>query len=428
MHSRYIVLLGLILFKTFIFSEQNVDFKFEKVAPVVWAETDHHIHTQTKDSLILLHLDNTCSILKKSYPKGFQNCNLFYKQLIEDVFVDHCKEHLNFGEIDNKKTKATTKTHLMEQKTTKSRQLLIAPFVEGMVAIGTLVFGYESVQFAKIFHANYQTAIEQTKLVQSDILRIQQQSNELFRELTRKLKPFEIGTEMRKDYLRTSISLKELVGKAISKQDFSKEFKVVFGDIQLCEENNCPLNVSRFNGCYYKKNETDIDLVAFLIVTPLIIPSLKILEAHPFPIIYQENDKTCIYKYAGAKHLVFNTNSGCIWPLHISIPPESRPKSFRLMSSKGNCEKWQNNKENPTYSLDQCYSRSDLASYEMVWPHIEHDSDFVYVYCWNHTIRYNNISQPCENAVYRLPKYPPFYLNNVQSNKFYKKALQRIKE
>ena len=251
MHSRYIVLLGLILFKTFIFSEQNVDFKFEKVAPVVWAETDHHIHTQTKDSLILLHLDNTCSILKKSYPKGFQNCNLFYKQLIEDVFVDHCKEHLNFGEIDNKKTKATTKTHLMEQKTTKSRQLLIAPFVEGMVAIGTLVFGYESVQFAKIFHANYQTAIEQTKLVQSDILRIQQQSNELFRVLTRKLKPFEIGTEMRKDYLRTSISLKELVGKAISKQDFSKEFKVVFGDIQLCEENNCPLNVSRFNGFYY---------------------------------------------------------------------------------------------------------------------------------------------------------------------------------
>ena len=157
--------------------------------------------------------------------------------------------------------------------------------------------------------------------------------------------------------------------------------------------------------------------MAFLIVTPLIIPNLKILEAHPFPIIHQENDKTCVYKYAGAKHLVFNTNSGCTWPLHISIPPESRPKSFRLMSSKGNCEKWQNNKENPTYSLDQCYSRSDLASYEMVWPHIEHDSDFVYVYCWNHTIRYNNISQPCENAVYRLPKYPPFYLNNVQSNK-----------
>ncbi|KAJ6223573.1 hypothetical protein RDWZM_002118 [Blomia tropicalis] len=189
------------------------------------------------------------------HQSGFQNCNLFYKQLIENVFVDHCEEHLNFkvhlGEIDNKKTKATTKTHFMEQKTTKSRQLLIAPFVEGMVAIGTLVFGYEAVQFAKIFHANYQTAIEQTKLVQSDILRIQQQSNELFCELTRDLKPFEIGIEIRKDYLKTSISLKEFVGKATSKQDFSKEFKVVFGDIQLCEENNCPLNVSRFDGFYY---------------------------------------------------------------------------------------------------------------------------------------------------------------------------------
>ena len=71
MHSRYIIILGLLLFKIYTFSEQNNDFEFEKVA--VWAETYHHINTQAKNSLILIYLDNTCSIFKKSYPKRFQN-------------------------------------------------------------------------------------------------------------------------------------------------------------------------------------------------------------------------------------------------------------------------------------------------------------------------------------------------------------------
>ncbi|KAI2807373.1 hypothetical protein BLOT_009338 [Blomia tropicalis] len=160
--------------------------------------------------------------------------------IILGLFVNKCQEHFNFGKIDNnKKTKATNKTHLIEQiKTTKSKkpkQLIIATFVKGLIAIGTLVFGYEAVQFAKIFYANYQTAIEQTKLVQADILRIQQQSinNQLFRELTRELQTFEIATKMKEYFLETSTILKDFIGKTTNKQDFSKEFKVVFGDIHV---------------------------------------------------------------------------------------------------------------------------------------------------------------------------------------------------
>ena len=111
--------------------------------------------------------------------------------------------------------------------------MIIATFVKGLIAIGTLVFGYEAVQFAKIFYANYQTAIEQTKLVQADILRIQQQSNQLFRELTRELQTFEIATKMKEYFLETSTILKDFIGKTTNKQDFSKEFKVVFGDIHV---------------------------------------------------------------------------------------------------------------------------------------------------------------------------------------------------
>ena len=64
-----------------------------------------------------------------------------------------------------------------------------------------------------------------------------------------------------------------------------------------------------------------------------------------------------------------------------------------------------------------CYNKSKLSYGLKLWTHIEHEKDIVYIYCWNHTIMFMNISQVCENAVYKLLKNGSFFLDSVQFSK-----------
>ena len=66
------------------------------------------------------------------------------------------------------------------------------------------------------------------------------------------------------------------------------------------------------------------------------------------------------------------------------------------------------------------YSISKLHTAIKIWPRIEHEKDFVYIYCWNQTLKYANFSRKCENSIYKLPKDLPFFLdghlyNNLKS-------------
>ncbi|KAJ6215373.1 hypothetical protein RDWZM_009873, partial [Blomia tropicalis] len=67
---------------------------------------------------------------------------------------------------------------------------------------------------------------------------------------------------------------------------------------------------------------------------------------------------------------------------------EQRPMSIELISYQGDCEPIEDEKEASKYVVDTCYKK--LSYGVKLWPHVEHEKDFAYIYCWNHTITYNN--------------------------------------
>lgn len=163
-------------------------------------------------------------------------------------------------------------------------------------------------------------------------------------------------------------------------------------------------------------------MLTFHTENPSIKNNFKIFEANPFPIIHWVNDTLCYYNYVGEKFIIFEETSGCVWPLITSSDMNlaNGPTTFELASSEGECESMVEDAQHPKYNIDKCIPKSKLHNAVKIWPRIEHEKDFVYIYCWNQTLKYANFSRKCENSIYKLPKDLPFFLdghlyNNLKS-------------
>ena len=102
-------------------------------------------------------------------------------------------------------------------------------------------------------------------------------------------------------------------------------------------------------------NQTDVDLLTIHISNTKINSNLKVLSAHPFPIVHWVNESSlCYYQYQGIKHLVFDEISGCVWPI---IAPkqvnfEQRPMSIELIFYQEDCEPVRFSSRNTHFTFD----------------------------------------------------------------------------
>ena len=56
-------------------------------------------------------------------------------------------------------------------------------------------------------------------------------------------------------------------------------------------------------------------MIKIRIENQTIDPNFKDFEAHPFTVIHSDNNTLCYYKYIGEKYVVYQMNTGCVWPL-----------------------------------------------------------------------------------------------------------------
>ncbi|KAI2803792.1 hypothetical protein BLOT_007928 [Blomia tropicalis] len=190
------------------------------------------------------------------------------------------------------------------------------------------MFGVELFQEVKSFKGKIESTLEHMKSVESEIIKIQKQTNQMFRQVTSELHSFEILTQLRENVLKSNILLTNLFNNAEEKKDFSHHVKSLFGNLQICNNKICPLKLSEYKGCSYRMNQTDVDLLTIHISNTKINSNLKVLSAHPFPIVH--------------------------WPI---IAPkqvnfEQRPMSIELISYQGDCEPIRFSSRNTHFTFD----------------------------------------------------------------------------
>ena len=223
----------------------NFGEKVVKVAPVLWKETDHHIKSSepTQDTLIITYLKNPCSIFKNVDEKNLLDCENSYNELIKDVIVEHCNEDSDLKQINEK-------TSQLKQKKIRHPRFIIA----SVVIIGNLLLGIETFVEFKRMQWKFQQTVEQIKSVEAEILQVLNKSMHMIRKLSDELYSFEVSTKLSQQIMKKNILLERLFQRATKNQDFSREFKYLFGDLEVCENKTCPLKLAKFKGFYLYKN------------------------------------------------------------------------------------------------------------------------------------------------------------------------------
>ena len=161
-------------------------------------------------------------------------------------------------------------------------------------------------------------------------------------------------------------------------------------------------------------------MITMRIENNIINPNFKVFEAHPFTLVHSDNTSFCYYKYIGEKYIVYQMNTGCVWPLFnpTVINLADNQLAFDFQPTDGICLPMLNESVDSSYVIDKCKTKSNDSSFAafQVWPKIVQEKDFVYIYCFNHSITYQGITEECGNAVYKLPLNSKFYLNGIEYN------------
>ncbi|KAJ6217706.1 hypothetical protein RDWZM_008863 [Blomia tropicalis] len=255
----------------------------------------------------------------------------------------------------------------------------------------------------KRMQAEFKKTIEQIRSVESDIIQSQQMLVDSLRETNAKLETLDMTFKLVNKIMKTGIIMERLFQRAKNNQDFSKEFQHIYGNLEFCDKNySCPMKVAQFKGCFYKKNQTEINMITMRIENNIINPNFKVFEAHPFTLVHSDNTSFCYYKYIGEKYIVYQMNTGCVWPLFnpTVINLADNQLAFDFQPTDGICLPMLNESVDSSYVIDKCKTKSNDSSFTafQVWPKIVQEKDFVYIYCFNHSITYQGITEECGNA------------------------------
>ncbi|KAI2805666.1 hypothetical protein BLOT_004667 [Blomia tropicalis] len=395
MHFTNFILRSLLMatfINIFIHQSSSATNNLEKVGPVLWGETNHHIkfNGPPLNALIVAYLTNPC-FLPEKHLYSLNYCKSCYKDLIEEVITENCVEEVDQIQTINQ-INSTTKSR-------KSRGI-----VSEFAAFSTLILSFQTFMEVKRMQAEFKKTIEQIRSVESDIIQSQQMLVDSLRETNAKLETLDMTFKLVNKIMKTGIIMERLFQRAKNNQDFSKEFQHIYGNLEFCDKNySCPMKVAQFKGCFYKKNQTEINMITMRIENNIINPNFKVFEAHPFALVHSDNISFCYYKYIGEKYIVYQMNTGCVWPLFnpTVINLADNQLAFDFQPTDGICLPMLNESVDSSYVIDKCKTKSNDSSFTafQVWPKIVQEKDFVYIYCFNHSITYQGITEECGNAI-----------------------------
>ncbi|KAI2805972.1 hypothetical protein BLOT_004983 [Blomia tropicalis] len=325
MHFTNFILRSLLMatfINIFIHQSSSATNNLEKVGPVLWGETNHHIkfNGPPLNALIVAYLTNPC-FLPEKHLYSLNYCKSCYKDLIEEVITENCVEEVDQIQTINQ-INSTTKSR-------KSRGI-----VSEFAAFGTLILSFQTFMEVKRMQAEFKKTIEQIRSVESDIIQSQQMLVDSLRETNAKLETLDMTFKL-----------------------------VVFTK---------------------KKNQTEINMITMRIENNIINPNFKVFEAHPFTLVHSDN-------------------TSCVWPLFnpTVINLADNQLAFDFQPTDGICLPMLNESVDSSYVIDKCKTKSNDSSFAafQVWPKIVQENDFVYIYCFNHSITYQGITEECGNAI-----------------------------
>ena len=240
MHFTNFILRSLLMatfINIFIHQSSSATNNLEKVGPVLWRETNHHIkfNRPPLNALIVAYLTNPC-FLPEKHLYSLNYCKSYYKDLIEEVITENCVEEVDQIQTINQ-INSTTKSR-------KSRNI-----VSEIAAFGTLILSFQTFMEVKRMQAEFKKTIEQIRSVESDIIQSQQMLVDSLRETDAKLETLDMTFKLVNKIMKTGIIMERLFQRTKNNQDFSKEFQHIYGNLEFCDKNySCPMKVAQFKG------------------------------------------------------------------------------------------------------------------------------------------------------------------------------------
>jgi len=168
---------------------------------------------------------------------------------------------------------------------------------------------------------------------------------------------------------------------------------------------SCPLRLATAKKCFFHSDMKDLYLTFDV---PKIDADLQLVEADPFKLMLQTENKTCQVKYIGPQNAIVSNKEGCTYAVNL----KSQATHDLILSPSSGCEPGSHDTNNRHFGIERCDPRRehDERGFIQIKPH--HGSNLIY--CPKSFITFDGKTAPCPEDVFILPIVASFKINNVE--------------
>jgi len=317
--------------------------------------------------------------------------------------------------------------HYQIKKTRTKRFVMVGAVVlSAIVVVGLGITGVAVAATNKVEISNQRTKLdlqqksldfvsEQTNFTEIAVRKLRQDINILADETRIHEADFEEvkmkspGTNYAISYITTRFVLGKQIIKEATKKWRNHELYpglMDFLNMTLPCGLSCPLNLAVPKGCNLSPDQKDLHID---LDVPTVNQEVTFVEADPFDLFMQTENKTCKINYTGPKNAILSNKDGC--PLAMNI--KCTRMYDLIISPHQTCLNNTKTKDGGSYfSISQCYPRGsrDHEDFVQIKPH--HGS--LHVYCYGSNITIDGHEQDCPEGVFILPLSAAFQINGQE--------------
>ena len=382
--------------------------------PIIWKKTQHAVATGTEYRTYMVGLQDPCKAwveANKEFHQGYYTTDIkendndcLYEMMIISQIKKHCDSETDLSHKINNQRKKRSLTALAS-----AGVYAIATNPGQVISIFNSIIGFVS-NFRTQYRVNaYQ---KQTEEKIAEMEQLLENQNQLIKELKdqwdERFLKYTFTEKAMEELAEINAKLNTIYPHLMA---FLRQMQMprIDADVDFLFPNMIPENETwelwEPQGCKFDANDNVLQLD---FIVPIVDPKYQVYRGHPFKIIQERGENRCLFRYSGPQYMFVNTKRDCA--IEADIQPNGYHAEAFLVSHPDEC-RIQAPMKKTFWQEDECFTEFEWNDQRKKSQQIDYDSEFVYIYCLNQTLKLANVTYRCENAVYRIPRDQEFTID-----------------
>lgn len=383
--------------------------------PVIWRTSATPITNGHNEVHLMVKFINPCKLLRKStvhrdlLPTALEKCNAAYQEMYIDPLDAMCPRL------------ARTVVHHRVKRFIVTFSIFIATIVVSTVVAGgigtaalvTSVQNSNSVSELESKLAEQKQRVDQEakklRIAEDAINRLNTELYTIAKSQQRHEKDY---NELKHKSVESSFSISYIISRLVygnwvfkqadrewKRKRVHPPFLDLFNITLPCGM-DCPVNHATAQKCWMSDDHTKLHLD---FIVPVQNNTLYLVEADPFLLHYQTEDKTCSMEYTGPKTAIVSKDNDCVYAVNVR-------KSDIIISRFHKCTRESRLPDSSKYfTLQKCEKRQQNDSWNFVQVKL-FDAHY-YIYCAGNNFTIGSRTPACKNETFIIPVGTNFAFN-----------------